>query len=182
MQIKKILSLSLILAVIFVASCTKPKYSIYFQNNTYTPVFITIGSTTNTIPEGGSIHYSGYEGNAIVGKAKTYGTYGETLAWDLNYSIISTDQVIPLNIGSDYFFLMVNNSSSQIINTLIVNLNSTYQVTENLNLQPGYTYDIGYYDAFGNTDIQAILGTYNATLYNTPFTFTDNQSYTFVVH
>ncbi len=157
-------------------------YVEYF-NDTYTPIIITAGGNTNTIPVGGSITYTGSYGDKLTGTATTSGTtsngsvVGITLSWtlDVNFPATGTLQQ-PLDVQSDYFFLQIANTSPYSIQRVYVNYGLNAQTVDNITIpNNGVVYGTGYYEAYTNSN--ARLESATSYWYFSPLalSFTDNQ-------
>ena len=139
--------------------------SIEYFNNTYTPVIITIGGSTTTIPAGGSVIYDGTPGTYADGSAYTSGLTGSgsqiglKLIWNFNTDVfpqIGTDEV-DINVSKLYFFLRIKNASPYRIGTEYVNYNQSYESVDNVVIpNDGNYYDVGYYDAFPDTRLHFV--------------------------
>ncbi|MCW3121634.1 MAG: toll/interleukin receptor protein [Flavipsychrobacter sp.] len=165
--------------------------TIAYYNNTYTPVYITINGKSATIPVGGSVEYDGTPGNYATGSAYTSGqasngyTIGQTIYWDFNdYFPQGGIQTVDINVSPDYFFLKIQNYSRYYIDQGYVNYHLSSQYFDNMYIpNDGYTYDIGYYEAYTNSNVRLETATGSHYWYSgisLPFTY--NQSYTFVAN
>ncbi len=157
-----------------------------YTNNTFTQVYITVGGVQTTIPVGGQTSFTGTPGSLLSATAYTSGTtssgtvVGETINWDLSdYFPTSGTAYVDLNVSSTYFYLKISNTSSYDINKVYVNYGLSSQTLDNITVyNTGYTYGIGYYRAYTNTNLYLTSGSHywNYDLY---LSFTTNQSYTF---
>jgi hypothetical protein len=179
------------LFLLVTSSCTKPSpaiTSINFVNNTYTPITITINGKTSVIPIAGSVQYSGVAGDAATGYASTSGTtssggqVGQLVGWNnISYSFpTNTSSIdIPMNIGSDLFFLRINNSSPYSFSQVYVNYGTTDQTLDNVAVpNDGYTYGIGYYSAYSNSNVHLVSASSVYMNFSLVLPFTNNQSIT----
>jgi len=174
-------------AILF-TSCKKDKVytTLYYQNNTFTPVYITINGASNTIAAGSTVSFTGQQGSEANGSASTSGTttsgsaLGQTISWTLadNFPASGT-QTNEINVSSDFFYLKINNTSPYAISSVYVNFGLTSQTLDYATLpNDGNTYGIGYYDAWTNSNVhlESISHFWDASL---SLPLDDNQSYTF---
>ena len=162
--------------------------SISYFNNTFTPITITANGVNATIPVGGYLPYTGQYGASISYSAYTNGTtntgaqVGKRITWSGNVSFPSSGvKSINLDVSGSIFFLKItNNDASYSGNGLYVNYGTTDQSFDNVIIpNNGTTYNVGYYDAFTNTEILVYEGSTTAYWYLFPsFTFLPNQSVT----
>jgi len=157
-----------------------------FYNNTFTPVNISINYQGQVIPVGGYVAYTGPNGYGAKGSANTSehnssgAQVGLQLSWTLNDSFPATKRAVYINVPSQYFFLKITNTSSYTINEVFVNYGLASQTLDYLAVpDDGNTYDIGYYDAFTNSNLYLTASNYSWT-YNLNLPFTQNQAYNFV--
>jgi len=180
---------------VFFTSCKKSKTvtEIDFYNNTYTPVTITVNGATSTIPVGSFVAYTGDEGSAVNVTATTanYSTsgsqIGEQVSWtisDIYPSSSNSPQQDNIDVPSTYFFLKIINQSALTIGQVYVNYGLTAQTLDNI-LIPNNdnVYDIGYYLAFTNSNVNLISagGSVNWD-YNISLPLTINQDYIFTAN
>lgn len=161
--------------------------SFTYTNDTYTPINITLNGITHIIPAGGSVVYPVSYGTSLRGTASTCGTttsgsqVGLLITWNIADTFSFTNETINLDISSSYFYLKINNNSAYAIATVYVNYGLTTQTTDYVTIpNDGFTYGIGYYDAFVNSNLRLLSsgGSYYWS-YNITLPFTTNQSYTF---
>jgi len=176
-----------------VAAITYIKYA----NNAFTPVTIQTTAGESVIPVGGTFTISGANGTVLTGTATTSaaaselgittdgGIIGNPINWDINNTFpVSDTLIVPLNVGSTYFFLRMTNKSSHDVINYYVNYQFPYgqwyqDVTVPAN---GVTYDLGYYLAYPNSNVQTQSS--NTAIYWTAVSlpFTTNQLYTVTVN
>jgi hypothetical protein len=157
-----------------------------YYNKTFTPVYITVGSQSATIPDGGSEAFTGQGGSSFEASASTYETtasgtqLGLLLTWDLSDHFPSSGAVpVDINVSSSYFYLYVVNTSPYYINNMYVNRGSTAEIHSSVGIpNDGGTYGVGYYDAYNNSNVYlyATTGSWYGIL---SLPFISNQSYTF---
>ena len=167
--------------------------AIEYQNNTFTPVTIAVNGDGRTIPVGGTTTYIGQLGTVASGTASTSGAasslgisnaggiIGLTINWDLNNNFPDNDTLkVPLNVGATYFFLRMANKGSFNIIDFYVNVEFSYgQVYQDVTVpNNGVTYDLGYYLAFSNSNVQVQTSNSVVTWQAVTLPFTDNQIYT----
>ena len=162
---------------------------ITYQNNTFTPITITINGYTQNIPIGGSIIYAGFYSDSALGTAMTTGsggtggTVGETVTWTLANAFAVNMQTVPIDVSSVYYYLKVADSGSIAINKILAN-QSVMTETANVTIpNNGVTYGIGYFYAYSNSTIRAVYANgsdYADTSMALPMTL--NQSFTFGSH
>lgn len=177
-----------LLTLTFITSCHKdtPQSDITIQNDTYTVLTVTLNGKTYTVPVGSSQTFTANAGTAITGGVTTSGSYGETIPWDLSsYSFPpSGTAVIPIDVPSGYFYLIVKNESAWTATQLIVNYGFTDQTSEAIAIpNDGNSYGIGYYDAYTNSTVQINLA--NSTSQTWPnlyLPFTTNQDFQALVN
>jgi hypothetical protein len=157
-----------------------------YYNNTFTPVDIYVNSVYKVIPVGGYIAITGPYGSYAGGSANTYETnsagaqVGLNLNWALSDSFALGTKAVYIDVPSQYFFLKITNNSSYTITEVFVNYGLSSQSLDYITIpNNGNTYDIGYYDAFTNSDLYLTASNYTWS-YNLNLPFTQNQSYTFV--
>lgn len=158
--------------------------SLIFQNNTFTPVSITINGVQKEIASGASVTFTGTSGTAYNGTASTSqpfgngGTIGLTLSWNnLSGAFPSTNATtIPLNIGPEYYFIRLTKNTSKEIKTLIVNYGLADQSSTNVSITAnGVAYGVGYYKTYSNSNFRAIY-TDNSYIYWNQLTFTGTNN------
>jgi len=167
------------------SSCKKAaqQSSITYVNDTYTPVNITVGGSSQTIAVGGSVTFIANVGTDVNVTASTSGSYGLSVPWSFpdTFPQVSGDNISEtIDVPAEYFYLKAVNTYTAATVSLIVNLGLTAQTNENMTIpNDGNTYGIGYYYGFSNTEIKATY-TDNSTLLITGITIpnTLNASYT----
>ena len=113
-------------------------------------------------------------------QAITTGDFGLILAYDFNVIIGSQDLSETFEYGGDYFFLNLRNSSSYTINDLYVNYNLTTEYHLELDMPNNSTwYEIGYFNAWTNSNVYIYYDASDVYWYNDPITlsFENNQIY-----
>ncbi len=151
--------------------------TVTFINDTYTPITINASNQTQSIPVGSQIVLTGTPGAALTGTATTSGQtssgtqVGLLMTWNLNYTYpTSGNSSVKLDAESNYFFLKVINQSAYHMTTIYVNFGLAAQTTDNIDIpNDGKTYNIGYYNAYSNSNVKAING--NTYWLWTPITF-----------
>jgi len=164
---------------------TATNSTITLNNQTFTPIYVTVNGSTSTIAVGGALTYTGIPGASFTYTAYTYGTnsiggqVGEEITWGDTYTFPSSgDSPWNLFTTSAVFFLKVqNNDPSYVGNGLYVNYGLTEQSFDNISIQnTGIVYNTGYYDAFTNTEILIYKGATTSYWYLYPtFNFVNNQ-------
>ena len=164
-----------------------PKGTIKFINPTFTTIDITFNGETTVILPGGSASFTGTAGVSATGNASTSGknSIGNRLGLLMTWGII---EVFPsgggtldytLNVGSDYFYLKIKNISTKTIDKVYSNYGTAAQTIDYLSLpNNGTTYDIGYYQAFINSNVR-LESTTTFWYWNTlGLSFSNNQQIT----
>ncbi len=129
---------------------------IAYQNKTATPIGITINGSSQTIPVGGKVYYSGPHGSAANGTATTAGPVGLTYTWTTNSTFPAGDTlVLPLSVSSGFFFVNVINKSSQPLKKCYANYGLPGQ-TMNLITVPNDSavHPVGYYQYYSNSNVR----------------------------
>ena len=164
--------------------------AIQYNNNTYTPVIITVNGVKSTIAVGGSITYSGSYGSTLTGTAYTYGTtstglqIGTQRNWNLsNVFPSSGTSTVGIDVGSSAFYLYIkNNDPTYSAKGLYVNYgNASAQTFDNNFTIPndGNLYGIGYYEANAGEEIYLLSSPSGNPWDSFPtFLFVNNQSVT----
>ena len=143
-----------------------PSSTLTYVNDTYTPISITINNVTQTISVGSSLIIPGDAGKTVTGTAYTSGqsasgsALGLKLSWNINNSFPNSGNVSTnLDAGPNYFFLNVINNSSLPMTVLYVNYGLQPQTTDNITIpNDGRTYNIGYYNAYTNSNVRTENG------------------------
>jgi hypothetical protein len=156
--------------------------AIYYQNNTFTDIFLTVNGTNITIPAGTSVEVSGVPGYQATADAYTHGTYGETLSWhyDDYFPSGSGGQLDAFNVSTDYFYLMMANDDPFSLSGLYVNYGNAAETYESIAIPADRViYGIGYYAARASTRVSvnfSVGGYYTSSYLNIPYVL--NASYT----
>lgn len=171
--------------------------SIVYQNNTFTPISITVNGVSKTIPVGGLVAYTGRYGTDALGGAVTSGAatslgvnlegglIGVTINWSISNPYPEKDTLkVPLDIGSTYFFLRLTNKGAKDIINYYVNYDFPYgnyygDVTIPNN---GQTYDLGYYLAYSSSNVQTQSSDSKVVWQAVSLPFTKNQSISVTVN
>ncbi len=159
---------------------------ITYQNDTYTPIYITVNGSNDVIPVGGTITYTGTYGDQLTGNASTSGTttsgsvVGQTIQWNLNATFPSSGTSVQyLDVTQDYFYLKIVNTSSYTIQTVYVNYGLAAQTVDYISLpNDGHVYGIGYYEAYTNSNARFESGANSWSFNSLGLPFTSNQSVT----
>ena len=171
--------------VIAYSSCHKTQqYStITYVNDAYTDISISVNGVSKTIPVGGSVSYTGAVSSNADLVASTSGTFGAQYPWsytDVFHADANTELTKTLDVDPSYFFLEATNSYSYSTTQIEVNVGLVAQTIENISIpNDGNTYQLGYYQAFGNTAVKSFysdLTTWTSPYLAIPNTY--NASYT----
>jgi len=171
--------------------------TLIYQNNTYTPVNITINGTSSVIPVGGTVLYKGIPGGAATGSASTQGVTnsglanGLTLTWSFSdvYPAANTSFTEYINVPANYYFLRIINNSNYFILQEYLDFNYstlTAQTVDTITVynERGEVNNFGYYSVDSSSNIY--LTTTNPIInYYFPvptLAFTQNQSFTFTAN
>jgi hypothetical protein len=158
-----------------------------YNNNTYTPINITVDNQTHVIPVGSKITYTGSYGDQITGTAQTSGTtntgaiVGEPIIFSFTSPFpISGTAVQELDVTSDYFFLQIVNNSPDVITKVYINYGLQSQTIDNITIpNDGRLYAVGYYYAFTNSTARFEDANGNRWTFNSlGLPFTSNQTVT----
>lgn len=170
-----------------------------YTNTTFTPVTLVINNVTQVLPVGASITLAGTYGTTSSGTATTSGgakslgvdlpngVIGLQINWNVNGAFPSTANdttVVPLQIGATYYYLRMTNNGTSPVTSYIVNTFGS----DSLNRQDvtipnnGITYDLGYYLAYPNSNIQVTRGNGAVTTSAVALPVTTNQTATVIVH
>jgi len=133
-----------------------------FYNKAYTPITITVGSTTKTINEGSSITFYSVEGTSAYYSAYTYGKtdigstqIGLRIEWSSTLTLSGGTQSWNLNVSSNYFFIYLRNNSAHNLVHLYVNYGLVSQTYDNIVVYNTNTKDpLGYYKAYTNSNVR----------------------------
>lgn len=171
-----------------------------YTNDTYTPIIITFNGQTSTIPVGSSVSYLGSAGSSVTFSAYTSGTttsgtqVGLQIQWPSTTDVFpgngaAGETVIPLDISSDYFFLKIINNSAYSIGKVEVNYDLLSATTNDVTIpNDGSTYNIGYYDAWTNSDLYllstggSVYWSYGSGGAGLGLPFTANQRFTYTAY
>ena len=166
--------------------------TITYINDSFTPVVITIKNNTQTINPGSQVLYSGAPGSSSSGTATTSGhtnqgnVVGLVLTFTLNDIFPKSGNLNSnLDIGSDVFFLKIQNKSSVPITRLYVNYLLVAQTVDDIQINnDGLIYSIGYYNAYSNSNVRAESNYNNSYWYWSGFPSLNkvNQSQTIVAN
>ena len=137
-----------------------------YVNNTYEPVNISLNGQSQVINPGANVAIKGTAGTVLSGTAYTSGLtssgaqVGLKISWTINDKFPSTGNFTNnLNIGSNIFFLKLVNSASYQITAVYVNYGLQAQTLDNITIpNDGKIYNIGYYNAYGNSNVRAENG------------------------
>jgi len=160
--------------------------SILFQNDTYTPISLTVNGTNTNIPVNGSVSVIGSAGTSAVVSAVTGGTYGLSYSWAFtdNFPTGGNGLTEPLDVDPSYFYLEITNTDVDYITGLIVNSGNAAATVESVSIpNSGVNYGVGYYQAYSNTKVSYTFS--DGTQYLTPNLLipnTSNASYSLSVN
>lgn len=163
--------------------------TITVTNNTFTPVTLVINGQSSTIDPAGTKTVTDVVGKSIVysaetsGKTSTGGQVGLPLVWNFTEKITKDPKSIPLNVGSEFFFLKIRNNSVNTLAGLYVNYGLSQQTYEtNFSLPPGgSTFNLGYYRSYSNSVVRILIPSKPGFFYqwqSLAFPGTNNQSIT----
>ncbi len=139
-----------------------------FENNTYTRVYLTINGTSTYVDPGTYVAFYGSYGDYATGTAYTYGktSLGTKVGLEIDWTWTTSNNIyfpssgalsVPIDIGSNFFYLKMVNNSPQDITKIVANSGTADYVTVP---HDGYVYTIGYYDALSVTTVHAESLTY----------------------
>lgn len=155
-----LISLLGLFSMLVVTSCHKDRVTtiVTIQNYTNSDLTISLNGQTRTLAYNTSASFSGSPGSLLNGTVTTpSGTTGVALSWSLSgYTFPpSGTEIIPIDVTSEYFYLTVKNNTNRSIVQVTTNSGSSDQKTDNISIPPndGYTYGVGYYKAYSNTDV-----------------------------
>jgi hypothetical protein len=140
---------------------------------------------------GGSAVFTGTAGAAASGTASTSGVtssntqVGLKISWtyNLTFPAASTNLNYKLDVGSNYFFLKIRNSSAYQLLKVYVNYGLVAQTLDIITIpNDGQTYNIGYYSAYTNSNVRAENGTTYWSWPTLGLPFTVDQSQTVVAN
>ena len=158
--------LSAIAIVLLLAGCSKKNsgpspITIAFQNNSFTPINLTVNGVSTTIAPDSAFVVTGQAGDPVSGTAQTSGltstntVVGSVVSWNFGFTFPADvlHSTYPFNVPSTYFFLIINNQSSYSVTGLYVNYGLAAQSFDNITFGQG-TFNIGYYPAFSNSNFR----------------------------
>jgi len=159
--------------------------TLVYTNDTYTPIVITVNGASSTIPIAGSVSFTGTAGSTLTGTASTSGVtstnavVGQVITWTVNQVFPTSGSTTEtLDVNSQYFFLKVYNGSIYDVDGVYVNYDLLPQTYDAITFGPG-TYNIGYYQAYTNSNVRCIASNGLYWQANTTLPFTQNQEYIF---
>lgn len=141
-----------------------PKGTLTVINPTFTTIDITVNGDYRSIAPGTSVKFSGTAYALATGTASTAGkttsgnVVGSVMNWNINeyFPGDGGNLDLTLNVGSDYFFLKVQNVSTLSIQKVYVNYGLVGQTLDNISIpNNGITYSLGYYHAYSNSNVRA---------------------------
>jgi len=144
--------------------------SITFRNDSYTPVNINVGGSTETIAPDSSISVAGQPGLDASMYAYTFGVnannqqVGDSIVWSNDYIFPSNGAllIVPLDVYPQYFFLkMIDSNSTQSITSIYVNYGITGAQTFDNIIIPNdkQVHNVGYYISYPLTQVYAVSST-----------------------
>ncbi len=153
--------------------------SLTFRNDSYTPIYINVGGSTETIAPDSSVSFAGQPGLDASMYAYTFGvnaanqTVGDTVTWSNSYIFPANGalKVVPLDVYPQYFFLkMIDSNSTQSITSVYVNYGITNaQTLDNITIpNDKKVHGVGYYISYALTQVYAVSGTGNHWLLTPP--------------
>ncbi|MEI8280522.1 MAG: hypothetical protein WCG87_12235, partial [Bacteroidota bacterium] len=165
------------------------KSSIYFKNNAYTSIKVTINYSTVVVKSNDSVRFDGVIGSTITGTAYTY-PYSDTFYhtsgvyhWNISSTCPSSGSIsVPLDVDSSYFCLIINNynvGSSASIYEEYVNYGLASQTKDSVYVSATNPYNIviGYYRAFSNSNVKVNRRSDTSIIQNITLSGTKNQYY-----
>ena len=175
-------------------SCqTQDPSTIAYQNNTFTPINITINGTPSTIPVGSSVFYQGTPGTRASGSAFTSGISpagnktGQIINWSFSdlFPAGNTTLTKNINVSSAYFYFKIINNSPWYISQEMVNYGIASQTLDTVVIYPkiGKVFELGYYPVTIATYIYLTSSNNYWEYYvaaDLPFTI--NQSFTYTAN
>lgn len=164
--------------------------TITYVNDTYTPITIIINNQTQTIAIGSKVVIKGAPGTNITGTASTSGEtstgtqVGLLISWNLNNTFPSSGNFSEnLDVGSNYFFLKIQNKSNLSITRIFVNYGLAPQTEDDVTVNNNsIVYSIGYYQAFTNSNVRGENGQVYWQWNNLNLSFANNQSTTVIAN
>lgn len=134
-----------------------------YKNNAFTPVTITMNSSTQTIPAGGTVYYSGPHGGSLSGSASTSGVnhLGAPIGITYTWSSLGTTYpehdtlIIPLSVSGSYFFVSVKNKTSQHLIRCWGNKNLPGQIANDIDIpNDSLVHGIAYYPYTASSNVR----------------------------
>lgn len=154
-----------------------------YQNDTYTDIHLVVNGSNYTIPAGGTVSFTGSYGDQLQGTATTSGTtttadiIGLQMHWVINDVFPASGTTTEdMDVSADYFFLKITNNGPEAVEDVIVNYGTTAQRTDYITIpNDGYTYGIGYYSAYTNSNVKAESNAYTWTFNSLGLPYVSNQ-------
>ena len=167
--------------------------TIIYQNNTFTPVNITINATKSVIPVGGTVIFQGAPGASASGSASTRGVtsagipIGLTLSWSLSdvFPAGNTSLTRYLNASSGYYYLQVINNSGYYLTQEHIDYLLPSETVDSFTIYNiyGKVNPLGYQIADSSSNIYLNTTDPVVNYYAAPvFTFTQNQIFTYTAN
>ncbi|MES2702434.1 MAG: EB domain-containing protein [Bacteroidota bacterium] len=130
--------------------------AIVYRNNTFTPLLITVGSTTKTVSAGKTTTFYGSYRDTLRATASTQGNFGQRVTWnDLNRAFPVRDTVnVDVNLPGKFFYLLVTNNTGEPLRDVYVNYGFPEQSLDVLPIPVNVTYGIGYYKKRYNSNVR----------------------------
>lgn len=138
---------------------TLTKGFVTLLNKAQTPLLLTIGLQTIALDPEKSFTVEDRIGTTIAykgetsGKTNTGSQVGLKLVWDSDFIIENQPRTINLNVGSEFFYLKINNTTDYTLRTLHVNYGLASQTLDNIEFTKG-NFGIGYYRGFSNSNVR----------------------------
>jgi len=132
---------------------------------------------------GGTVTFTGNYGDQLQGSAYTSGTtttgdvVGLEVHWNINDIFPATGTTTEdMDVSSDYFFLKLTNESSENVVDVNVNYGTAAATIDFITIpHDSYTYGIGYYSAYSNSNVKVQSSSYEWTFPSLSLPFTSNQ-------
>ena len=159
--------------------------SLTFNNSVFTPVSITVGSSTQTCAAGSSVTFTGVPKSATQPyTASTSGTtsslsqVGLMLNWNNTADTSSGTGSMTLTSGANYFFIYMTNNASYNAQNLYVNYGLSDASVDYITVNNGGTlYKLGYYNYHSNCNAKIYsTNTTSQYAYWSPINFTTAPS------
>ena len=155
--------------IIYIQNCfevTAP--GITFENTTPSSIKVEYENSYEYISSGESVKVYDTDGDlSITYKITTVGSYGLELNsnWE-TMNLSSGSKTVNFKIDSKYFYFVFDNQSFQNFNKIVVNAGLTTQITENVYISwIDDPVNLGYYNLWSNTEIQAYIANSNQYIY-----------------